>query len=207
MGRLVKKYFPEISSPQEQMFDALTPLYRDWNSKINVISRKDIDNFELHHLLHSLAIARVIKFTEGTTILDVGTGGGFPGIPLAIMFPGTNFTLVDSIKKKTVVVDAVVNELGLTNVKVICARAEDITQKFDFVISRAVTAFPRFVEWTAARILTGGENDIVNGILYLKGGDLTDELAGYLGQVKIFDLENFFEEDFFIGKKVVYLPV
>jgi 16S rRNA (guanine527-N7)-methyltransferase len=206
MNDLVRKYFKDITEEQSDKFDALLPLYRDWNSKINVISRKDIDNFTLHHLLHSLGIAVVTGFRDGTAILDAGTGGGFPGIPLAIMFPNTSFTLVDSIRKKTTVVEAVAGELKLANVRVVCSRVEEIPWKFDFVISRAVTAFPKFVEWTMGKLIKGGSNSLANGILYLKGGDLTGELLPFKNRVKVFDLEQVFDEEFFKDKKVVYLP-
>lgn len=206
MNDLIKRYFPGISALQYEKFKALKPLYHEWNSKINVISRKDIDNFELHHLVHSLGISKVTDFAGGTRIMDAGTGGGFPGIPLAIMYPDVSFTLVDSIRKKTIVADSVVSELELVNVKVICSRAEDIDEKFDFVVSRAVTAFPRFIDWTLKKILPGGTNQLKNGIIYLKGGDLDDELGKFRNRVTLFDLQQFFTEDFFSGKKVVYMP-
>lgn len=206
MDNPVSKYFPGISGEQNDKFEALLPLYRDWNSKINLVSRKDIDNFAIHHLLHSLGIAMITGFRDGTTIMDAGTGGGFPGIPLAIMFPGASFTLVDSIRKKTRVVEAIASELKLDNVVVECSRVEDIPGNFDFVVSRAVTAFPKFVEWTFSKIKKGGDNSLRNGILYLKGGDLTEELGALLKRVRLYELQTHFNEDFFIGKKVVYLP-
>jgi len=206
MDNPVSKYFPGITGEQNDKFEALLPLYRDWNSKINLVSRKDIDNFAIHHLLHSLGIAMITGFRDGTTIMDAGTGGGFPGIPLAIMFPGASFTLVDSIRKKTRVVEAIASELKLDNVVVECSRVEDIPGNFDFVVSRAVTAFPKFVEWTFSKIKKGGDNSLRNGILYLKGGDLTEELGALLKRVRLYELQTHFNEDFFIGKKVVYLP-
>jgi len=207
MDNPVRKYFPGITGEQADKFEALMPLYLEWNSKINVISRKDIENFTIHHLLHSLGIAMITSFRAGTTILDAGTGGGLPGIPLAIMFPDASFTLIDSIRKKTTVASAIASELDLPNVNVVCGRVEDLKGKFDFVVSRAVTAFPKFAEWTLGKINKMSTNSLDNGILYLKGGDLTEELGSFINRVKIFDLEHSFGEDFFKGKKVVYLPV
>jgi 16S rRNA (guanine527-N7)-methyltransferase len=205
--REIFKYFTELSDLQKEQFRLLKPLYSDWNRKINVISRKDIENFYIHHVLHSLAIARVISFKEGTALLDVGTGGGFPGIPLAIMFPDAKFTLLDSIEKKMKVVREVCRELELDNVIAIRERAEDHKSKYDFVISRAVTAFPEFVKLIRKNIIPGGKNFLDNGILYLKGGDLADELGPRLKDAKIYEIREFFSEPFFESKKVVYLPV
>ena len=182
----------------------LPDLYADWNEKINVISRKDIENITEKHILHSLAIAKVIQFNAKTKILDVGTGGGFPGIPLAIMFPDCEFHLVDSIAKKINVVSEISKAIGLTNVKAEQARAETLNEKYDFVVSRAVTAFPEFLGWVKKNISKKDHNELPNGILYLKGGDLNDELRGFERQVKIFNISNYFEEEFFETKKVVY---
>nr|AIW81363.1 ribosomal RNA small subunit methyltransferase G [uncultured bacterium TB303_p] len=179
-------------------------LYFEWNEKINVISRKDIDELYTKHVLHSLAIAKVITFREGTKVLDVGTGGGFPGIPLAIMFPEVEFHLVDSIAKKILVVNEVTSAIGLTNLKAEAKRAEQIKSKFDFVVSRAVTAMPKFVEWIESKFESKDQNSMPNGILYLKGGDLEEELFTF-PQAQIFEIPNYFDEPFFETKKVVYL--
>lgn len=203
---LIKKYFPNISAEQHSQFKALKDLYKDWNVKINVVSRKDIDEIYLRHVLHSLAIAKVQPFKPNASILDVGTGGGFPGIPLAILFPETNFHLVDSIGKKIKVVDEVVEGLQLKNVMTTNSRVEEIDEKFDFIVSRAVAAMPTFVHWLKGKIAKNSTHELKNGILYLKGGDLTEELAGYK-TVKIFQLSEFYNEDFFHTKKVVYLPM
>lgn len=205
-SRIIKDYFPELSENQLIRLNRLMPIYSEWNSKINVISRKDFENFELHHLVHSLGISKVISFCDGTTVLDVGTGGGFPGIPLAIMFPETRFTLVDSIRKKTDVVKAVANELGLENVEVVCSRVEELDGEFDFIVSRAVTDFLKFVGWTKKLIKAEGNNSLKNGILYLKGGDLTTELKPFKTKVHIYNLNSYFSEEFFTEKRVVYLP-
>ena len=202
---LISHYFPDLTEDQKQQFDALDKIYFDWNEKINVISRKDTSNFYERHVLHSLAISKVIKFKKGTKIMDIGTGGGFPGIPLAIMFPQCKFILVDSIGKKIKVVHEVARELGLTNVTGLYERAENINDKFDFVVSRAVTAMPKFLNWTKGKFLKENKNDIKNGILYLKGGDLTEELANVKNVIKYFELHDFYSEDFFELKKVVYI--
>lgn len=203
---LILKYFPNLSEVQQAQFSKLYDLYSDWNSKINVVSRKDIDELYLRHVLHSLGIAKVIQFKDGTSIMDVGTGGGFPGIPLAILYPECKFHLVDSINKKLKVVDAVTEELGLTNVKTSHKRAEEINETFDFIVSRAVTAMPSFVGWVKNKVSKKSKNDLKNGILYLKGGDLTEELQNY-PKATLYNLTHYFEEDFFDTKKVVHLPL
>ena len=206
MEHLLLTYFPELDSDRLNKLMSLEKLYTGWNSKINVISRKDITNFTIHHLLHSLGIAKVTDFKPGTSIIDVGTGGGFPGIPLAIMFPRVSFTLIDSIRKKTVVALSVAKSLELENVNVIRIRAEEVKKKFDFIVSRAVTAFPRFVTLTRHLIAVESNNSLPNGTLYLKGGDLSEELGSYYDYVKIFNLDNYFREEFFREKKLVFLP-
>jgi len=203
---LILKYFPNLTEDQISKFKKLESLYQDWNLKINVVSRKDIDELYLRHVLHSLGIAKVITLNDGSKILDVGTGGGFPGIPLAIMFPNCSFHLVDSIAKKLKVVDEVVEGLGLTNVKTTHSRVEDIHDTYDFIVSRAVAAMPTFVHWTKGKIAKKQNHELKNGIIYLKGGDLTEELQDYNTAV-IYNLNEFFEEDFFETKKVVYLPL
>ena len=203
---IIQKYFNDLTNEQLSQFAKLELLYKDWNSKINVISRKDIDELYLRHVLHSLSIAKLISFKDGTSILDVGTGGGFPGIPLAILFPNCRFHLVDSIQKKITVVNNVVKELDLKNVKTSCSRVETISEKYDFVVSRAVTNMKDFVSWIKFKINKNSFNDFKNGVLYLKGGDLEDELKSFKN-VKTFELSEIFNEDFFIQKKVVYLPI
>lgn len=204
MDRIVH-YFPDISEQQRHQFQALLALYRFWNEQINVISRKDTDNFYERHVLHSLGIAKVYGFKPGMKVLDVGTGGGFPGIPLAILFPETEFVLVDSIGKKIKVVNEVASALGLSNVTGHHARAEQIPGMFDFVVSRAVTAMPVFVEWVRDKIKKGKDEDgFPFGILYLKGGDLSDEFKGLKGKIVEHPLKNHFEEDFFDTKKVIH---
>ncbi len=201
----ISHYFPTLSTLQVGQFSKLLNLYAIWNNQINVISRKDLDNFYERHVLHSLGIAKVYSFQPGTTVLDVGTGGGFPGIPLAILFPETNFVLVDSIGKKIKVVNEVATALGLTNVQAHHLRAEQVKGTFDFVISRAVTAMPVFVDWVKTKIKKGKASDgFSNGILYLKGGDLTEEFKGLSGKFKEYPLSNYFSEDFFETKKVIH---
>lgn len=202
---LVLSYFPELTEIQKEKFALLEGLYREWNEKINVISRKDMDFFGIHHVLHSLAIAKVIRFKAETRVMDVGTGGGFPGIPLAILFPEVEFYLVDSIGKKIKVVQGVAEVLGLTNVRAEQTRVEQTAGSQDFIVSRAVTAFPAFVGLTRNKIRKGGMNDLPNGILYLKGGDFEEEIKAYAGRVKVFSIPEFFKEDFFETKKVIYL--
>ncbi len=202
---IIKKYF-ELSPEQEKQFEALKDLYKDWNAKINVISRKNMDKLYEQHVLHSLGIAKVIDFLPGSKIMDVGTGGGFPGIPLAIMFPETEFHLVDSIGKKIKVVEAVADDLGLKNVKTFHSRVEKIQDKYDFIVSRAVTKMPDFVKWVRGKIKKESRHQMKNGILYLKGGDLHEELKHYQNAQE-FPLKDFFAEDFFDTKKVIYLPL
>ena len=201
---LIQKYFADLTEKQLWQFEQLPELYADWNEKINVISRKDIENIVEKHILHSLAIAKVVQFSAGTKILDVGTGGGFPGIPLAIMFPDCDFHLVDSIAKKIKVVSEISKAINLTNVRAEQARAETLNEQYDFVVSRAVTAFPEFLNWVKKNIAKQNNNDISNGILYLKGGDLHDELRGFERKIKIFEILDFFQEEFFETKKIVY---
>jgi 16S rRNA (guanine527-N7)-methyltransferase len=204
---LIDKYFPSVTPEQRNRFSLLDSLYREWNDKINVISRKDIDHLYERHVLHSLAIAKLISFCPGTKILDVGTGGGFPGIPLAIMFPECDFLLIDSIGKKIQVVKSIIAALKLGNVKAEQIRAEEVKEQFDFVVSRAVTSLPVFVQWTQKRILKKGKNTLHNGILYLKGGDLTEELRPFDKRVSVFELSVYFSEEFFETKKIIHLPI
>ena len=199
-------YFTNLNDLQQQQLQQLHSLYTDWNQKINVISRKDIDALYERHVLHALGIAKVLSFAPNARILDVGTGGGFPGIPLAILFPKTDFYLVDSIEKKIGVVNAVAAAVGLKNVKATHQRAEEVNEKFDFVVSRAVTQMPRFVEWVQNKISSTQQHDLANGILALKGGDLTEELRAYPKAIR-YPLADYFQEEFFATKYVVYLPL
>lgn len=201
----IKTYFPNLTKEQHSQFEAISGLYKDWNQKINVVSRKDIDEIYLRHVLHSLAIAKFVEFKPGSKIIDVGTGGGFPGIPLAILFPEANFTLVDSIGKKIKVVNEVIEGLLLKNVKAINDRVENIRGNYDFIISRAVAAMPTFVNWTKGKIAKNSNHDIKNGIIYLKGGELSEELKPYRN-AQIIPITNYFNEEFFETKKIVYLP-
>lgn len=203
---LLEKYFPDLTQDQKNKFRFLKDLYKDWNLKINVVSRKDIDELYLRHVLHSLGIAKIQPFNPGASILDVGTGGGFPGIPLAILFPETSFRLVDSIGKKIKVVNEVSEGLKLKNVVTTNARVEEIEGHFDFIVSRAVAAMPTFVHWTRGKIAKESQHDLKNGILYLKGGDLSEELAEF-PKTTIYELNDYFEEEFFETKKVVHLPL
>ncbi len=203
----ITEYFPELTSAQREQMGLLDALYRDLNSKVNVISRRDIDALYLHHVLHSLAIAKIIGFAKGTRIVDVGTGGGFPGIPLAILFPNAQFTLVDSVAKKVSVVHSVVESLELKNVLPIRARVEDLTEVFDFAVVRAVAPLADIHKWVRNRIHPGGINNLPNGIIALKGGDLKDELAPYRKHCKAWKVNSFFEEDYFEGKMVIHIPV
>ncbi|MEO0060361.1 MAG: hypothetical protein RLZZ312_2008 [Bacteroidota bacterium] len=205
MDEIIKN-FPNLTAMQLSQFEKLEDLYKNWNSKINVISRKDIDQLYLKHVLHSLAIAKIQDFKPNTYILDVGTGGGFPGIPLAILYPETNFYLIDIILKKIIVVKAITESLGLKNVKAEQMRAENVSGDFDFVLSRAVTNMTDFVSWTSKKIKKKSKHKLQNGILYLKGGDLTTELQDFPKTVQ-YKISDFFENEFFETKKVVYLPL
>ncbi|AZI55267.1 16S rRNA (guanine(527)-N(7))-methyltransferase RsmG [Epilithonimonas vandammei] len=200
---LILQYFPNITREQKKQFAELEVLYKDWNEKINVISRKDTDSLYEKHILHSLGIAKVMAFADNTKVLDIGTGGGFPGIPLAILFPNVQFTLVDSIGKKITVVKGVAESLGLKNVTAHHMRAEQLKEKFHFVVSRAVTQMPVFLTWLRGKFEKEQFNPKHNGVLYLKGGDLAEELAGL--KAEIFSLKNYFDGEFFDTKKVVYL--
>lgn len=199
-------YFPELDTVQRDRLAALYDLYADWNAKINVVSRKDFDQLYVRHVLHSLAIAKVCRFADGARILDVGCGGGFPSVPLAILFPGAHFTAADSIRKKITVVEGVSRSLGLENLTPRCVRVETLTERFDYVVSRAVTAMPEFVGWIWSKIERGERGTLPNGILYLKGGDLAEELARTGKRWTIYEISDFFDDPFFETKKVVYTP-
>lgn len=199
-------YFPNLTTVQKNQFEQLEALYKEWNAQINVVSRKDIDELYTRHVLHSLGIAKVQKFNSGSSVLDIGTGGGFPGIPLAILFPETQFHLVDSIGKKIKVVNGVAESLGLKNVKGSHMRAEKVKGEFDFIVSRAVTRMDDFYKWTKGKIKKKSEHELKNGILYLKGGDLKEELQNF-PKATLYDLPNYFEEPFFETKKVVHIPI
>jgi 16S rRNA (guanine527-N7)-methyltransferase len=201
----VEKYFPNLAPDRRLLLRRLEPLYRCWNERINLISRKDIDRLYERHVLHSLAIAKVAQLADGAAVLDAGTGGGFPGIPLAIMFPQCRFVLADSIGKKIAAVREIADALGLRNVQTVQARVEALPQKFDFVASRAVADLSTFVGWTWGKIIPGGQSSIANGILYLKGGDLSEELSEIPQKTHVFALSEFFSEDFFETKKIVYV--
>ncbi len=204
---IILKYFPELSQVQKEQFAHLGDLYEEWNSKINVISRKDISELYTNHVLHSLAIAKFTEFTKGTRILDVGTGGGFPGIPLAILFPDVSFHLIDSIGKKIKVVDAVASELKLKNVTQQQIRVENLKDRYDFIVSRAVTAFPEFVRLCSNRVKKEQRNAITNGILYLKGGDFSEEIKPFRNRISVMPLTDYFEEQFFETKKLIHLSM
>jgi 16S rRNA (guanine527-N7)-methyltransferase len=206
-ARIIQFYFPNLDQNQMQQFEILKDLYLDWNSKINVISRKDTENFYTRHVLHSLSIAKFIDFKKNTKIMDVGTGGGFPGIPLAIYFKNSSFTLVDSIGKKIKVVDQIVDELKIKNVKSKTERAENISEKFDFIVSRAVTQLERFCPWVEQNISKSNKNEIPNGIIYLKGGDLKEEIQKITKKYnyRIEKIINYFEDSFFESKSILYL--
>jgi len=202
---IIKNYFDKLSEKKEKQFEKLQELYSEWNSKINVISRKDIDHLYERHVLHSLSIAKIVEFKEGTNILDIGTGGGFPGIPLAIMFPSVDFLLVDSVGKKIKVVNEIKGALGLENVKALQIRAENIDESFDFVVSRAVTNLPDFIKIASYKYSKKGFNEIPNGMIYLKGGDFENELKNLSKKYKVYNIEDFFEEEFFQTKKIVHI--
>lgn len=204
---IITHYFPALTPRQQEQFAALFDLYKEWNEKINVISRKDIDNLYINHVLHSLGIAKVMEFRPGAHVLDVGTGGGFPGIPLAILFPETRFHLVDSIGKKITVVQAVADGVGLKNVKGEQIRAEQIKGEYDFIVSRAVTRLKEFYGWIHRKVKARSVHSLDNGILYLKGGDLDEELAELKRIHQVYDLSDYFREEFFETKKVVYVPL
>lgn len=204
--QLIQSYFPDLTEVQLAQFDKLQELYEDWNSKINVISRKDMEHFYVHHVLHSLGIVKVMPFEPDTKILDIGTGGGFPGIPLAIMFPETHFHLVDSIGKKITVVKDVVKQLGLTNVEAQQARVEELVRKYDFVISRAVTRMANFYPWVKNKIRKEDVSEFVNGILYLKGGEVDEEMEELDKSYVVYHMEDYFKEAYFETKKVIYIP-
>ena len=202
---IILKYFPELSSDKIEKFKQLEGLYIYWNQRINVVSRKNINELYINHVLHSLAIAKIINFKNETKILDVGTGGGFPGIPLAILFPDCNFTLVDSITKKIHVVDSIVGSLKLDNICTSVTRVESLNSKHDFIVSRAVTNMSKFLNLTKGRIIKGGHNSLNNGIIYLKGGNLSEELKNIKNQM--YNISDYFEEDFFETKKIVYVGI
>ena len=204
---LVRQYFPELTPEQDRQFSMIRELYEYWNERINLVSRKDIDKLEERHVLHSLAIARIIRFKPGTRILDVGTGGGFPGIPLAIMFPESEFLLVDSIGKKIMVVNEIAAALKLNNVKAMQIRAEEVDALFDFIVSRAVTGMPVFLRWVKSKISTQNFNSLNNGILYLKGGNVEEEMKAVHARYAIYDLDINFPLEFFHTKKLIYIPI
>jgi 16S rRNA (guanine527-N7)-methyltransferase len=204
---LIIHYFPSLTEKQKKQIEQLAPLYKEWNDKINVVSRKDIENIYINHVLHSLGIAKVMSFKPGSDVLDVGTGGGFPGIPLAILFPETNFHLVDSIGKKITVVKEVSAALGLKNVRAEQIRAEEVKGKYDFVVSRAVTRMKEFYGWVNSKTKAESKNSLDNGILYLKGGDLDEEMNELKHPYSIYNLSDYFKEEFFETKRVVYVPL
>ena len=203
--KIILDQFPDLNDKQITQLSSLKNIYESWNSKINVISRKDIENIYIRHILHSMSIAKFIKFKRDATILDLGTGGGFPGIPLAIIFPDSNFILVDSIRKKIAVVDEVVKELGLKNINSQWSRAEDLDYSYDFLVTRAVAKMPTLINWSKGRFNNYSFHDIENGIIALKGGDIDDELNG-ISEKKILDIKNIFDIQYFCDKKIVYVP-
>jgi len=202
----ITRYFPSLTDLQKEQFSQIKSVYDNWNSMINVVSRKDMDNFMVHHVLHSLSIGKKFNFPRGTRILDAGTGGGFPGIPLAILFPDCQFTLLDSIEKKIKVVSAATDELGLKNVFPVRKRVEEEKNRYQFIISRAVTEFSTFVKLTEKNLERSGKNSLKNGIIYLKGGDLDEELKPFKNRVTVWNISDLFDEPFFETKKIVYLP-
>jgi len=204
-SHLISKYFPDLTEKQLKQFESLKVLYQEWNAQINVISRKDEDNFYIHHVLHSLAISKIINFQSGTQILDIGTGGGFPGVPLAILFPEAQFVLVDSIGKKIKVVNGVADSLGLTNVSGIHERVEKIPGQFDFILSRAVAPLDDLLFWTKDKLNPKNNNELANGWICLKGGDLTDELSKIKKHIRTYSISDWFNEDFFETKKIIYV--
>ena len=204
--KLILEHFPNLNKKQIEQFSMLKAIYKNWNQKINVISRKDIDNINLRHVLHSMSIAKFIKFKKQTKILDLGTGGGFPGIPLAILFPDCNFILVDSVKKKITVVENVVKELKLNNVISYCSRVEELDLKFDFLVTRAVAKMPKIINWSRGKFKLESNNEIKNGIIALKGGDINVELSS-INNPTILPIEEIIDNQYFIDKKIVYVPV
>lgn len=204
---IIRHYFPELTSAQHNQFEKMAALYQEWNEKINVVSRKDIENIYVNHILHSLGVAKVISFKPGADVLDVGTGGGFPGIPLAVLFPETHFHLVDSIGKKITVVTEVSKALGLKNVKAEQARAEQLKGKYDFIVSRAVTRMKEFHGWIHNKVKPESVHTLDNGILYLKGGDLDEEMNELKRPYSVYNLPDYFKEEFFETKKVIYVPL
>lgn len=204
---LIAKYFPDLGETERNQLAMLDELYRFWNARINLISRKDIDNLYLHHILHSLSLAKIISFHAGSRVMDVGTGGGFPGIPLAILFPEVQFHLVDSIGKKVKVVNEVAAAAGLKNVTAEQIRVEQVNDRFDFIVSRAVTTLPEFYGWVQGKFLKQKKHSVPNGIFYLKGGDLTAEIEPFKNKITIFSISDFFTEEYFVTKKILYLPV
>ena len=204
--KLILDHFPNLNKKQIEQFSMLKAIYENWNQKINVISRKDIDNINLRHVLHSMSIAKFIKFKKQTKILDLGTGGGFPGIPLAILFPDCNFILVDSVKKKITVVDNVVKELKLNNVISYCSRVEELDLKFDFLVTRAVAKMPKIINWSRGNFNLESNNEIKNGVIALKGGDINEELS-LINNPTILPIEEILDNQYFINKKIVYVPI
>jgi len=206
MKKLLEKYFPDLEQSQINKLCRLEEIYNEWNRKINVISRKDMENFNVHHVLHSLSIARFTSFAPGTEILDIGTGGGFPGIPLSVVFPASRFVLLDSIQKKIRVVNAILNELDIKNSVTICSRAETHKRNYDFIISRAVATFPELVKLSAGKIKTEGKNSLKNGIITLKGGDLSAELKKFSDKTVLIPISRYFDEPYFETKFLIYMP-